>query len=762
MLTSKRKTSLSRGSSTRAVVQRRATLRSSGDVHEREADAVADRVLRMPEPVAPYFAGSGTSAGIQRKGATSGGAKAVQAKSATPASVRAASVNAPGSGAPLPASERAFFEPRFGFDFRSVRVHHDETAGAAAQSIGANAYTYGSDVVFAPGQWQPGTDSGRRILAHELAHVVQQSGGEPSLSLSPVQDEVQRTCAATPCPLVALPVTALFPVWKQAELCIQDKYVETHPGNTISRNREWLWLNGRSPVEKQALRCLKNEGFTGKSGMFAGEPDLWDFTNATMYEITTPSGTLQRVGKLDAEIKLANKITSKMDCGGMSFDAGRWAPAAPCYWMGGDLYMQVFNVDGVLVYHALKDATKEALLASLLATLAAAAKSGMLQRLGGALAQKLGGRLVPGYAVASAVAAILLISAGRAEAKIGFGGDEPLIALFKALEQQGTPVPPEIRKMIESDPELKKIVEEAMTGKKPPAAAEKELNDKILKIINDNKDQFSAEDLKVLLAVTQSAGSALPSADVTVETLKKAIATKEAEKGKAQQGGAGGGSGGKDLLARATPPQRQIYSTLFSSKGAGPAITDEELSQFFAIVPPDLSDDDVARILAQALPYKGGSVADLLGGLTTALAALRMPETGASTQASAVTDEVSGSIIAPPDAQGAAEDLVAGLASIVRRSDYSKVGENVLFFQVQNEEVKVGKVLNKTLLTMLRGKRLAGVITLKITQAGDQSMTAQITGSSVLVDAERNQVVKANALVSTKKFKIVPNAASKK
>jgi hypothetical protein len=82
-----------------------------------------------------------------------------------------------GAGKPLSASERAFFEPRFGADFSNVRVHSDARAAHVARSVNARAFTLGRDVVFGAGQYSPGTSSGRKLLAHELTHVVQQNGG---------------------------------------------------------------------------------------------------------------------------------------------------------------------------------------------------------------------------------------------------------------------------------------------------------------------------------------------------------------------------------------------------------------------------------------------------------------------------------------------------------------------------------------------------------------------------------------------------------
>lgn len=77
-------------------------------------------------------------------------------------------------GRPLDEQTRAFMEPRFGFSFGSVRVHADADAAASAAAAGARAYTVGDHVVLAEGAYAPGAPGGRELLAHELAHVVQQ------------------------------------------------------------------------------------------------------------------------------------------------------------------------------------------------------------------------------------------------------------------------------------------------------------------------------------------------------------------------------------------------------------------------------------------------------------------------------------------------------------------------------------------------------------------------------------------------------------
>jgi len=82
-----------------------------------------------------------------------------------------------GGGSPLDGQTRALMESRLGHDFSDVRVHTDTKAHESAQSINAQAYTVGSDVVFQSGRYEPSTDAGRHVLAHELTHVVQQRSG---------------------------------------------------------------------------------------------------------------------------------------------------------------------------------------------------------------------------------------------------------------------------------------------------------------------------------------------------------------------------------------------------------------------------------------------------------------------------------------------------------------------------------------------------------------------------------------------------------
>jgi hypothetical protein len=152
------------------------------DPTEIEADQIANRVMRMravePRPVTRPNSDSGTiqrkcsecedeDETIHRKPLPSGGSVPAQ----SPTHVQNAICS---GGRPLDRETRSFFEPRLGYDLSAVRIHMGGTAAESAIAIDARAYTLGSNIVFAAGEYPPDSESGQQLLAHELAHVAQQ------------------------------------------------------------------------------------------------------------------------------------------------------------------------------------------------------------------------------------------------------------------------------------------------------------------------------------------------------------------------------------------------------------------------------------------------------------------------------------------------------------------------------------------------------------------------------------------------------------
>lgn len=184
-----------------------------GDPFEREADAVADRVMRVPAPSVPAppllslvpptaqracaacTGGAGAPSAATVKNEDEDEGEKVQAKesSAGTPSVsprtesRIASMRGDG-GRPLPAALRGYFEPRLGHDLSGVRLHTGGDAAETARSVGARAFTVGRDVAFGSGEYQPDSHQGRRLLAHELVHTLQQGAAGPRIQRTSYSD----------------------------------------------------------------------------------------------------------------------------------------------------------------------------------------------------------------------------------------------------------------------------------------------------------------------------------------------------------------------------------------------------------------------------------------------------------------------------------------------------------------------------------------------------------------------------------------------
>ena len=170
----------------KAIVQPKPTINTPGDEYEQEADAMADKVMRMPlnKSETNHFTGIiGNS--IQRKCATceedEEKKKTIMRKAVngnhdfTASSSFASSLNTSrGNGMPLSPKTKNFMENAFSTDFSKVRIHAGNEASELNKEINAKAFTYGKDIYFNQGEYNPEIPEGKHLLAHELSHVVQQ------------------------------------------------------------------------------------------------------------------------------------------------------------------------------------------------------------------------------------------------------------------------------------------------------------------------------------------------------------------------------------------------------------------------------------------------------------------------------------------------------------------------------------------------------------------------------------------------------------
>lgn len=256
-----------------APVQR-APLRVSSpeDAGEREAVSAASAVMRMNTPVLSRA----PSTTVQRAVSTEPAATTVPA---------GASV-----GQPLPASVRRFMEPRFNADFGAIRIHTDAEAARAARRLGARAFTTGNHIYFGAGQYQPDTPSGLELIAHELAHTVQQGAAPRGL--------VQRSADLT---LTAQPRGAVQRLGLSDILDGLADLAANVPGYTLL-----TLIIGRNPINMRAVARTPVNVLRAFMGLIPG--------GELLFQILQRYGVIQRIG---------DWIVERAEALGLNFQAVR-------------------------------------------------------------------------------------------------------------------------------------------------------------------------------------------------------------------------------------------------------------------------------------------------------------------------------------------------------------------------------------------------------------------------------------------------------
>ena len=242
-------------------IQTKLRVSQPGDRYEREADQMADRVLRMPDGPARSLAplpGMGPARELpvarqadameqdeddeqisadtllSRKADAGAGADASASAGPQLEAMR-------GGGHPLDPGLRSFFEPRFGYDFGQVRVHTGARAAQSARTLHARAYTLGRNIAFAAGQYRPHDPSGRALIAHELAHVIQQRAETGTL---------MRACDCTTIPGATTPTAANkaklrphFPRLVDDDWCVIGPATDTYNciAWSVGDTSQWIW-----------------------------------------------------------------------------------------------------------------------------------------------------------------------------------------------------------------------------------------------------------------------------------------------------------------------------------------------------------------------------------------------------------------------------------------------------------------------------------------------------------------------------------------
>jgi hypothetical protein len=237
----------------RRELQRKLSIGATADPQEAEADWIADQALSTPRGVVPLCVGFG----INRR-ADAAGSSAI----GTPPSVDRVLAS---RGRPLDGTVKEDMEQRFGHDFSRVRVHTDADAERSATEVDARAYTVGEHIAFAPAQFSPHTDSGRLLLAHELAHVTQRSSNSV-LRREPTG--VDEACTNAPSIDIATVPTPIL------------ECASAYLGDLVWSIRLWNFERGKSDVSvchEAALNIIVNEA--GARVAQSTDLDGWSVTS---------------------------------------------------------------------------------------------------------------------------------------------------------------------------------------------------------------------------------------------------------------------------------------------------------------------------------------------------------------------------------------------------------------------------------------------------------------------------------------------------
>lgn len=187
-------------------IQAKLTVGAPDDPYEKEADAMAEQVMRMPEPfLQRKCAHCEEEERAQRSPLPVSLTPFVQTKGENVATVSdgvASSIQSSrGSGSAIDSNTQSFMSSRMGSDFGDVKIHTDRQSEQLNQNLSAKAFTVGNDIYFNHGQYQPQSSGGKQLLAHELTHVMQQKSNIRKKLIQRVCDEEtnpSRTLAVCP------------------------------------------------------------------------------------------------------------------------------------------------------------------------------------------------------------------------------------------------------------------------------------------------------------------------------------------------------------------------------------------------------------------------------------------------------------------------------------------------------------------------------------------------------------------------------------
>ena len=276
-----------------AFFQPRLSINPANDIYEQEADAVAEKLVQSKSiPRSNSFFQPLNISTIQRKCAhcEQEEKEKLQRKeeNQNPTETNSEFENyvdgLNNGGTSLPPDSKSFFESRIGYDFSNVKIHTDSVAAKSAQSINALAYTSGNNIVFNQDQFQPGTENGDKLMAHELTHVVQQSNTRTSVHIQKKDGDI---------------VDPLDIVEGYTAETIQSIWLDRASGRTRFFSKGGQSYDGVASIKAD----FKNGSYTGKLSASKDVRRTWDLFN--------PDGSIYK-GNLEFSVVLDGKIYANL------------------------------------------------------------------------------------------------------------------------------------------------------------------------------------------------------------------------------------------------------------------------------------------------------------------------------------------------------------------------------------------------------------------------------------------------------------------
>lgn len=306
-----------------AAMQRKLMVNTPGDLFEQEADLVAEQVMRTPEAQLQRTCGCGGRCAECRNEHDQHGHLQTQSSRA----VGSQEIVAPpiaqevlhSSGRPLATAAREIMEERFGHDFSRVRVHADDKAADAARAVHARAYTVGRDIVFGSGEYAPATAEGKRLLAHELTHVVQQRGSE----LDAPGGMIQRQGGAGKEKAKAPPPWTADELKKMLDGCdgglgIQAKAKKANGGKSptiVPGDGSWTDpASGEITIDKTVDKCLAVQHLIAELSNLSRKTDIDTLTTSAQAGDLARGDFIKKIEKIEYETGVINTLTTFDAC----------------------------------------------------------------------------------------------------------------------------------------------------------------------------------------------------------------------------------------------------------------------------------------------------------------------------------------------------------------------------------------------------------------------------------------------------------------